>query len=90
MKEINIPLRIKGTTLDGRIFDDQHEDHCPACGHKVRITLEANLNDEQVQDLEQNKDVEVVAGVIKIYCPQCELIDYSLKTKRVTIHKKQQ
>ena len=31
--EIKDLLRIKGTTKDGRIFDDQDKDHCPACGH---------------------------------------------------------
>ena len=79
--EIKDLLRIKGTTKDGRIFDDQDKDHCPACGHPIHITLNSDLSDEQLQD------VEVTEGTIKLECPQCEW-DANLKIRRVTIHKK--
>ena len=85
--EIKDALRIKGTTISGRIFDDQHQDHGPACGHKVHITLDADLDDSQIWNLEQYQDAEVTEGKIKLDCPQCDW-DATLTIKRVTIHKK--
>lgn len=85
--EIKDLLRIKGTTKDGRIFDDQDKDHCPACGHPVHITLDSNLSDEQIWKLEHLEDAEVTEGMIKLKCPQCGW-DANLKIRRVTIHKK--
>lgn len=68
-----IKLEIKGVTLDGSIFDNEHW-RCPKCGRLCSPQVDINLESKRWY-LEQLVEFEVQREPIKCTCLGCGNID---------------